>query len=158
MIFTTKCSDGKDRKFQVFFAHKNKTCTCEIWEMTGFSTNELEHKYPNSIVRGCPSQKHPDTVSKLLLSKAIAVCAETDNYVYAYGRALALKRALRGLTDRFYDSNSVEYVIKDPIPYTFDNTMFRKFMHELRVQCPQGLKEAKRLQTQYGYNHIEWHN
>ena len=35
MIFTTKCTDGKDRKFQVFFTHKNKTCTCEIWEMTG---------------------------------------------------------------------------------------------------------------------------
>ena len=41
MIFTTKCTDGKDRKFQVFFTHKDKTCTCEIWEMTGLATNEL---------------------------------------------------------------------------------------------------------------------
>ena len=159
MIFTTKCTDGKDRKFQVFFTHKNKTCTCEIWEMTGLATNELEYKYPNSTVRGCPSPKHPETVSKLLLAKAVAVCENTDNYVYAYGRALALKRALRVLIDRFYDSTSIEYVIKDQIPYAFDNGMFKRFMHQLNVQCPQGITEAKRLQTTPGYNlNEEWHS
>ena len=90
MIFTTKCTDGKDRKFQVFFTHKNKTCTCEIWEMTGLATNELEYLYPNSTVRGCPSSKHPETVSKLLLAKAVAVCANEDNYVIEFQRARKL--------------------------------------------------------------------
>lgn len=159
MIFTTKCTDGKDRKFQIFFTHKNKECTCEIWEMTGLATNELEYKYPNSTVRGCPSQKHPDTISKLLLAKATAKCSDSDNYVYAYGRALSLKRALRVLIDRFYDSTSVEYVIKDTIPYSFDNGMFKKFMHQLRIQCPQGYEAADKLQQTPGYNlNEEWHS
>lgn len=158
-VFTTKCTDSREHKFQVTFTHKNKTCICEIWEMTGYPTNELEYKFPNSIVKGCPTKKHPETISKLLLARTVAVCADTDNYVYAYGRALALKRALRVLIDRFYDSTSVEYVIKEPIPYAFDNGMFKKFMHELNVNCPHGFKEAEKLQHKKGYNlNEEWHS
>ena len=158
IVFKTKCTDSRERKFQVTFSHKDKTCTCEIWELTGYPTNELEYKYPRSIVKCCQSKKHPETISKLLLARATAKCAEGDNYVYAYGRALSLKRALRVLIDRFYDSTSVEYVIKDIIPYAFDNGMFKKFMHELRVQCPNGYKAAEELQHKKGYNiNEEWH-
>lgn len=136
-------------KYQVMFFHKNKECKCEIWLMSDLATNELEYKHQNGKVRGCESPKHPGTHSKILLAKANAKCAESDNYIYAYGRALSLKRALRVLIDESYNTTSVEYV--DRI-VQFDNKMFKRFMHELRVQCPHGVEAAQKLQSLKGYN------
>ena len=145
-------------KFQVMFFHKNKECKCEIWVMSNLPTNELEYLHQNSKVRSCVSKKHPDTISKLLLAKTSAKCAESDNYIYAYGRALSLKRALRVLIDNSsFDTTSVEYYEKDPIPFKFDNEAFKKFMHELKVQCPHGVEAAEKLQHTKGYNlNEEW--
>lgn len=136
-------------KFQVMFFHKNKECKCEIWLMSNLPTNELEYVHQNSKVRGCESKKHPDTISKLLLAKTVAKCADEDNYIYAYGRALSLKRALRVLIDESYNTTSVEHV--DRI-IKFNNDMFKTFMHELKVQCPHGVEAAEKLQSLKGYN------
>lgn len=152
MYFTINCSDGVNRKFQVTFCHANKACTCEIWWLTDVPTNELEYNFPNSKVKGCASHKHPETKSKLLLSRAIAQCAKTDNYVYAYGRALSLKRALRVLIDKFYNSDKVLELVNDELPFKFDNALFKAFMHELHVQCPHGYEVAQKLQKKADYN------
>ena len=60
------------------------------------------------------------------------------------------------LNDIAIDKN--DYIIGRVID-VFDNGMFKKFMHQLNVQCPQGITEAKRLQTKPGYNlNEEWHS
>jgi hypothetical protein len=61
---------------------------------------------------------------------------------------------LRVLIDESYNTTSVEHV--DRI-VKFDNKMFKKFMHELRIQCPHGVEAAQKLQHTKGYNlNEEW--
>jgi hypothetical protein len=81
----------------------------------------------------------------LLLARTTAKCAEGDNYVYAYGRALSLKRALIGMMN-VNESDKLEFEV--------DNGVMRQFFHELKKQCSHGVELAKYLEKLGDYNAV----